>query len=108
MTNTGVLQGSVLGPLLCILLINDLLLLQTDLIAYADDTAVPIIGPTWTEIATFMCSKINRIYSRLCQEKLILSMNMSVFVRFGNYRDPVPDNIDITLNGHHLHRVANI
>ena len=51
LTNVGISQGSILRPLLFILYINDFLVLHQDLIAYADDTAVPITSNTCTELA---------------------------------------------------------
>ena len=48
---SGVLQGSILGPLLFILLVNDLHLhvFKCDLNLYADDTHLYIIGKTVSE-----------------------------------------------------------
>ena len=44
LTNVGVPQGSILGPLLLILHINNLLTIDSDLIGYADDTAAKLNG----------------------------------------------------------------
>ena len=54
--NTGVPQGTILGPLLFLLYINDLLLdiPEDSTVSYADDTAVVTSAKTWKEVETNM------------------------------------------------------
>lgn len=49
--NTGVPQGTILGPLLFILNINDILqeIPQEAILSYADDTAIIASGDSWLE-----------------------------------------------------------
>lgn len=77
------------------------------MIAYADDTAVPMNGHSWRELSVHVSDKLDSIFSWLYQNKLILNMNKSVYVTFGNYKDSVPDELDVFLNGGRLKRVVS-
>ena len=59
---TGVPQGTILGPLLFILYINDLLLdmPENTIVSYADDTAVITTAKTWHEVEL----KINDFFQK--------------------------------------------
>ena len=43
---------------------------------------------------------LNLIFSWLYQNNLILNVDILVFITFGNYKDSIPVNVDIILNGH--------
>ena len=88
-TNKGVPQGSILWPLIFQLCTNDFLVLLAELIAYADDTAMLIKGDTWTQVAVTTSSKLALSYSWLYQNKLILNVQKSAFITYGNYSDSV-------------------
>ena len=83
-TNLGVPKGLILVPLLFILYINYPLKMDEDLSAYADDSIIKINGKTWVEVAALMRMKLNVIFPWLHQNKLILNVEKSVFITFGN------------------------
>ena len=83
------------------------MIFEPDLLAYADDSAVRIAGKNWTSIAALLTRKLNRIASWLYQNRLILNVDKSTFITFGNYRDSVPDELQVGINGCDLKRVSS-
>ena len=83
--NCGVPQGSILGPLLFILYINDLYTFLTDAAVslYADDTALYTSAKTQIEIKLTLQIELTVVCEWLKANKLTLNANKTKHVIFG-------------------------
>ena len=73
--NVGVPQGTILGPLLFLLYINDLLLdiPEDEIVSYADDTAVVTSAKIWKEVEIKMNETLHKISTWLAISKLFVN-----------------------------------
>lgn len=81
----GVPQGSVLGPTLFLIFINDLCdtrLANGKLITFADDTALIFHGDTWEEAFGFAQLGFDEVYSWLRNNRLSLNVDKTKFMPF--------------------------
>ena len=82
--NCGIPQGSILGPLLFILYINDLpsSTFSSDIGLYADDTVLYTSGSDVEEVSVKLQDDMNRVYLWMCANKLSLNVSKTKSMLF--------------------------
>jgi Reverse transcriptase (RNA-dependent DNA polymerase) len=83
--NIGVPQGTVLGPLLFLIYMNNVVKIRnfrSELICYADDTALFVAGRDWNEIKLTAEADLKKLQSWLDNNLLTLNVKKTKFIAF--------------------------
>ena len=104
----GVPQGSILGPLLFLIYVNDLANVSTVLftILFADDTNVFITGKNILNLFTTMNEELSKLSEWMNVNKLSLNVKKTKYMIF-SLKKPINHYGSILLNGETIENVDN-
>ena len=106
--NIGVPQGSILGPLLFLLYINDLPSISkvAQCLLYADDTVFIFESATAFQLQNVINFELPIICTWLQANKLSLNTRKTVYQIYNNSR--IPSELNVTLNGDPIEAVQSV
>lgn len=106
--NCGVPQGSILGPLLFLIYINDISnSANVNILSFADDTTIYMSHSNMEELFRQANQNVNKIFNWFCANKLSLNANKTKYIIMRPSSKPCStENRKVCINGTPLSQVG--
>ena len=106
---SGVLQGSVLGPLLFLLYINDIQFCSEliSIVLFSDDTNILFSHTCLKQLNEVIQIEMNKITDWLNANKLSINTEKTKFILFRSKNKKLKDDIKISINKESIKQVKN-
>lgn len=102
----GVPQGSILGPVLFILFVNDFFELNHNLFLYADDASAIVQTKDNINLETRVQECLEDMYDWFCSNLLLTNLEKTGYLVFHNYNKKI--NIDVNIGGVQLQKLNHV